>query len=72
MRYGRETSGKVAAVEQSQLARQGQIEGVKDDVGKAGGSIEALEENLVKLRELLRDETSSVADIKEVFSQGQM
>jgi len=68
----RETSGKVAAVEQSQLARQAQIDGVKEDVRKAGAAIEALGENLVKLQELLRDDTNNLADIIEVIGQGQI
>jgi predicted nucleic acid-binding Zn-ribbon protein len=68
----RQTDEKTAAIEQSQSSQQTEIETVKSNVLKVAASVDALEQNLLKLRETLQNDTRNLADIVQVIGQQQI
>jgi len=63
---------KVQAVERSQSTQQAEIETVKSNVRKVAASVDALEQNLLKLKEILQNDTRNLADIVQVIGQQQI
>ena len=66
------TAGKVAEIEQNQHSQQGEIETLRDKMRKVTVSIGALEENLLRLQEVVQSDTQNLADVIEVIGQGQI
>jgi len=68
----RQTDEKTAAIEQSQGSQQTEIETVKNNVRKVAAGVDALEQNLLKLKEILQNDTRNLADIVQVIGQQQI
>jgi predicted nucleic acid-binding Zn-ribbon protein len=68
----RRTDEKTAAIDQGQSSQQTEIETVKNNVRKVAASVDALEQNLLKLKEILQNDTRNLADIVQVIGQQQI
>jgi len=66
------TDGKVSVLERDRLEQQKETETIMNNVRKLTGSVGALEENLLKLQEVLQNDIRNLADIITVVGQGQI
>lgn len=67
-----QTAGRLSRIEDKQQSQQGRIQELSGNVQEVAASVKALSDNLVKLQEVLQNDTRNLAEVIEVIGQGQI
>lgn len=66
------TAGRISAINQNQLKQQNEIDSVGSNVRQMAAEMAAIGENLLKLQEVLQNDTRNLADVVEIIGKGQI